>query len=64
MNVTGQIRKLEQMGFSGCVLDRAVALAGSRRLVYDALCRAVEERALTPAEALRTVERMLERTES
>lgn len=64
MNVTGQIRKLEQMGFSGRLLDRAVALAGSRRLVYDDLRRAVEEHAMTPAEALRTVERMLERTES
>lgn len=55
----GQIRKLEKIGFSGHMLDRAVALAGSRRLVYDALRRAVEERALTPAEALRTVEREL-----
>ena len=63
MNVTGQIRKLEQMGFSGCVLDRAVALAGSRRLVYEDLCRAVEERAMTPAEALRSVERTLKAAE-
>ena len=47
MNVTGQIRKLERMGFSGHVLDHAVALAGSRRLVYEDLCRAVEERAMT-----------------
>ena len=56
----GQIRKLEKIGFSGHMLDRAVALAGSRRLVYDALYRAVEEWAMTPAEALRTVKRTLE----
>lgn len=54
-----QIQKLERMGFSGHMLDRAVALAGSRRLVYDALCRAVGERAMTPAEALEAVEREL-----
>ena len=60
MNVTKQIQKLKGMGFSGHILDRAIALAGSRRLVYDALYRAVEERAMTPAEALRTVERTLE----
>ena len=63
MNVTGQIRNLERMGFSGYVLDHAVALAGSRRLVYEDLCRAVEERAMTPVEALRTVERTLEAAE-
>ena len=55
----GQIRKLEKIGFSGHMLDRAVALAGSRRLVYDALCRAAGARAVTPGEALRTVEREL-----
>ena len=55
----GQSRKLEKIGLAVHMLDRAVALAGSRRLVYDALCRAVEERALTAAEALRAVEREL-----
>lgn len=59
MDVTGQIRHLEQAGFAGCVLDRAVALAGSQRLVYAALLGAVEHGTATPEEALRQVERRL-----
>ena len=60
MDVTKQIRQLERLGFSGGVLDRAVAVAGSKRMVYLALCGAVEQRAMTPAEALLEVEQMLE----
>lgn len=59
MDVTKQIRQLERLGFSGGVLDRAVAVAGSKRMVYLALCGAVEQQAMTPTEALLEVERML-----
>ncbi len=59
MDVTGQLRHLERAGFAGCALDRAVALAGSRRLVYAALLDMVEQGAATPEEALRQVERRL-----
>lgn len=56
----GQIRQLERAGFSEELLDRAVALAGGQRMVYAALCGAVERQAMTPEEALRTVEQVLE----
>ncbi len=56
MNVMQHIRRLEAAGFAGETLDRAVALAGASRLVYEALCGAVESRGLSPAEALQAVE--------
>lgn len=55
MDVTGQIRQLELAGFAGDELDHAVALAGSRRLVYAALLQEIHRGAL-PREALRLVE--------
>lgn len=55
MDVTGQIRQLELAGFAGGELDHAVALAGSRRLVYAALLREIQ-RGARPKEALRLVE--------
>ena len=55
MDVTGQIRQLELAGFAGDELDHAVALAGSRRLVYAALLREIQ-RGARPKEALRLVE--------
>lgn len=59
MNVTKQVLRLEQAGFSGETLDRAISVAGSRRLVYLALCGAVEQQDMEPAEALQAVERLL-----
>lgn len=56
MNVTQYLRQLEAAGFQAELLDQAVALAGARRMVYAALCSAVEEQGLPPAEALRSVE--------
>lgn len=56
MNITKQIRQLERAGFSGETLDRAIALAGGSRLIYLALCGAVEQRSMTPASALAAVE--------
>lgn len=55
MDVTGQIRQLELAGFAGDELDHAVALAGSRRLVYAALLREIR-RGARPKEALQMVE--------
>lgn len=55
MDVTGQIRQLELAGFVGDELDHAVALAGSRRLVYTALLQEIR-RGAPPEEALRLVE--------
>ena len=54
MDVTGQIRQLELAGFVGDELDHAVALAGSRRLVYAALLQEIRQGA-PPREALRLV---------
>lgn len=54
MDVTGQIRQLELAGFAEDELDHAVALAGSRRLVYAALLREIR-RGARPKEALRLV---------
>ena len=56
MDVTDQIRRLEAAGFHEETLDRAIAFAGASRLRYRALCQAVEERGMTPAEALRAAE--------
>lgn len=55
MDVTGQIRQLELAGFAGDELDHAVAMAGSRRLVYAALLREIQ-RGARPKEALQMVE--------
>ena len=53
--MTGQIRELELAGFAGDELDHAVALAGSRRLVYAALLQEIR-RGAPPSEALGLVE--------
>jgi hypothetical protein len=56
MDITRQIRQLEAAGFSGGILDRAIALAGANRLAYQMLHQAVTCRGLTPADALRSLE--------
>lgn len=56
MNVMEQIQRLEAAGFSEELLDRAVAMAGANRFHYRVLCQAVEEKGLSPIEALRRLE--------
>lgn len=57
MDVTEHMRRLEAMGFAGETLDRAIAAAGASRLAYLALAQAVEDRGMSPAEALGVLER-------
>ena len=59
MNVMQHVRQLEKLGFDRETVDRAVALAGSNRLVYNALCQAVEQTGMTPAMAVAEVEKTL-----
>ena len=59
MNVMQHVRQLEKLGFDREILDRAVALAGSDRLVYSALCQAVEQANMTPTMAVAEVEKAL-----
>ncbi len=56
MDITREIRRLEKAGFACETLDRAVALAGNRRLVYLALLEAVEHHGLAPMEAVQALE--------
>lgn len=56
MDVTEHMRRLEAMGFSGETLDRAIAAAGASRLAYLELIRTVEDRGMSPAEALGVLE--------
>ncbi len=56
MDITEQAQRLHAVGFRDELLDRAVALAGARRLVYKALLNAVAAQDMTPEEALQAVE--------
>lgn len=57
MNVTEHLWRLEALGFAGETLDRAMAAAGADRLAYLALYCAVEERGMSPEEALQSLEK-------
>lgn len=56
MDITDQVQRLYAAGFRDELLDRAVVLAGARRLVYSALYDAVMIQGMTPEEALQSVE--------
>lgn len=56
MDVTAHMRQLETVGFTGEILDRAIAAAGASRLAYQALIQAVSNQGMSPAEALHTLE--------
>lgn len=56
MDITDQARRLHAVGFQDELLDRAVVLAGARRLVYSALYHAVTAQGMSPEEALKAVE--------
>ena len=58
MNVMPFIRRLQEAGFTGKTLDRAVAVAGANRQIYLELCQAVSA-GMQPNEALQIVERRI-----
>lgn len=57
MNVMPYLQKLETIGFSEELLDRAIVVAGANRLRYTALYEAVAQEGLAPVEALELLER-------
>ena len=56
MDITQHIRQLEAAGFREDLLDRAVALCGASRLIYEGLYNAVVRQGLSPEEAIRIME--------
>lgn len=55
IDITYHIHQLEAAGFREEFLDKAVALGGASRLIYEALYQTVRE-GLSPEEAIRIVE--------
>ena len=54
MNVMPYVQRLKAAGFSGEILDRAVAMAGANCRIYLALCQAVRD-GMRPEKALESI---------
>ncbi len=57
MDITPYMRRLESLGFSAEILERAIVEAGADRMAYRALCYAVEHENMPPVEAVHALEK-------